>query len=215
MRLKGVLRAVFPGAILCGIAVVIFVLGIFISGSHKKSLLAMDQEISDLRKQVNTAEETSKGKVQQLTKDTTGADLTRVAKDDQIVESFLKKTFSWTNLDEYQAQRTSLMEEYGLSKDSSFLQTFMPDILTVEDAAGNEYMRENVNIVQTNYDSMSSRVTDISGDVYTYFTEVTLEVEDVNRPGSNGSALCVFSYDTDAKGNLSNLSGYTVVDQQR
>lgn len=212
---KELLKAFAPVIVCVVISVSIFVCLAVMSGFHKERLAAMDDEISAMQRKVNAAEAEAQLGDKDLTKAVTGIDLDRVAKDDQKAESFLKKTFSWDDLDSYHAKREELMEEYGLSEDSPFMTAFMPNIGTVKDRDGNEYQRENVNIVKTEYEDMSSRVVAVSGDRYTYFTEVTLKVEDESRPGSEGSALCVFGYSVDGDGNLSDLSGYTVVDVQR
>lgn len=212
IRMKA--KVMFPGLLLGVVALGILAVSGATGQSKKANLLELDGEISRLKSEIRTQEEAVREQEQLVVKSVTGADIRRVDKDNGVAESFFKETLAWSNLDEYNAKRKLLMDTYGMDSQDAFLSVFMPDVSTVKDKDGNEYQRENVNVVTVLFSDLSSRVVKLSDDVYTYFTEVSLHVEDVNREGSSGTALCIFQYDVDGDGNLSNLSGYTVADIQ-
>lgn len=213
-ELKRKFKVVLPGVVLGVTALGILIVMGVVGKSQRNSLLELDGEISSLKRDIKTAEVAAKESNDMVVSSVTGVDTKKVDSDNQKARTFFKDLLTWNNLEEYNARRQLLLETYGMNEDDVFLKSFMPNVDTVTDADGNEYLRESVNVVQVAFTELSSRVVAMDDDAYTYFTEVSLTVEDVKKPGSTGTALCIFQYTMDGEGNLSNLSGYTVADIQ-
>lgn len=150
-------------------------------------------------------------------KELTGYDDARVKLDDKSAESFFRTIMTWDTYEEYNENRKLVMEK-GVEEDSNFLTMFFPEIKIVTDEDGNEYNDIDNGDGKLNmaFGSLSSRVINIDGDVYSYFAEMTVtsgasyKTTSGDKQSIAGTGKCVVTYDIDADGNISNIEGYTL-----
>ena len=141
--------------------------------------------------------------------ESTGLDTNRVARDDSIAITFLKKCLTWSSYEEYTNVRNDLMHDYNLKDDSNFLSVFMPEVVNSTTPDGTNYNRIDVFGYNLSYDKMSSYVTNISDDdVYSYFAFVT--VSGHTDDGYEGSTTAAFIYTIDADGNMINIDANAI-----
>lgn len=136
-----------------------------------------------------------------------GIDFSKVAKDDETVKSFLEMIMTWGSYEEYEAIRQKLVNEYGVSEDSTFMTTFLPAVKNKEKNGKNYNVIDNNDLNMT-YEDMDSYVVKISNETYSYFTIV--EWSSADEFGNEGKSKAVFTYDVSSEGNISNLEGYTI-----
>lgn len=139
----------------------------------------------------------------------TGMDAARKLKDDAAGEELAKLVTTWDSKKSYDAARKEVMKKYKVKEDSAFMKTFMPPVVEINSATGTGTTNE-IDATGTNvsYKDMSSYVTKISGDKYTYLTIVSVSSSD--RAGNTAEKKMMFIYTTDANHNLTDISGYNV-----
>lgn len=216
-RIKKIGKTIAPGLILAAVALLLLVVSGFVKSSWNAQIKLRNESVSSLQKELETAKTKQQNDASALRTQVTGLDTARVDGDDKIAEDFLKKILSWNSYEEYEAMRTEVMTEYDL-RDSAFssngfLDVFFPKVEVKVDADGNEYNPIDYGFgdageLNMQYKGLSSHVINISGDNYTYLTEVTISSSAAN--GGTGTGTCVFLYTVDKDGALSNLDAYTV-----
>lgn len=184
-----------------------------IKESNVSELRNLDDEIQKQETALNQLNADAEAVDHEVVSEVSGLDMARVQSDDIKAEAFLKKVLTWGSYEEYNSIRESLMSEYDLTDDSDFMTTFLPAIPVVEDADGNKYnvidkalsSGEELNL---KFVSMTSHVTGIVEDSYSYFTEVSVSSNSVN--GGTAIGRCIFEYTVSEDGKLSDLHGYTI-----
>lgn len=145
----------------------------------------------------------------------TGLDTKRVKTDDGIIESkVLKKYFTWKSGADYEALKKDFDENFA-NDDGNFGTIILPDLKSEQDEDGNETNaidNGEFGVLNMTYVDKHSHVTSIEDDVYSYFTEVTVQstIKGADKEASTGHI--VVTYSIDKAGNISHLNGFTIAD---
>lgn len=145
----------------------------------------------------------------------TGLDTKRVKTDDGIIESkVLKKYFTWKSGADYEALKKDFDENFA-NDDDNFGTIILPDLKSEQDEDGNETNaidNGEFGVLNMTYVDKQSHVTSIEDDVYSYFTEVTVQstIKGADKEASTGHI--VVTYSIDKAGNISHLNGFTIAD---
>lgn len=145
----------------------------------------------------------------------TGLDIKRVKTDDGIIESkVLKKYFTWKSGADYEALKKDFDENFA-NDDGNFGTIILPDLKSEQDEDGNETNaidNGEFGVLNMTYVDKQSHVTSIEDDVYSYFTEVTVQstIKGADKEASTGHI--VVTYSIDKAGNISHLNGFTIAD---
>ena len=177
--------------------------------SQSRSLLAQQDEKVELQNRIDQLSVENNTQITKVKAQANGIDVNRVENDDRVAEELMETVFTWKSYDEYNEIRDTLMNKYQLSNDSSFMQTFMPEIYN-EVLDGKNYNRIDVGGYNISFNDMTSYVVSIDENtkVYEYFTIV-----DVTSKSENGGSIdysLALQYKVTDSGQIMNLNGYTI-----
>lgn len=175
--------------------------------AQARDLANREAEKVALQNKIDQLSVENKTTVTEIQSQATGVDSKRVEQDDRVVKSLLTKTFTWKSYKEYIAVRESLMKDYHLSSDSSFLQTFIPEIFN-ENIDGKDYNRIDMNGYNITFNSVDSYVTSVDDDtkVYEYFAIVNVTSKSENE-GSDDYDLAL-QYKVASNQQIMDITGY-------
>lgn len=177
--------------------------------SQSRSLLAQQDEKVELQNRIDQLSVENNTQITKVKAQANGIDVNRVENDDRVAEELMETVFTWKSYDEYNEIRDTLMNKYQLSNDSSFMQTFMPEIYN-EVLDGKNYNRIDVGGYNISFNDMTSYVVSIDENtkVYEYFTIV-----DVTSKSENGGSIdysLALQYKVTDSEQIMNLNGYTI-----
>lgn len=177
--------------------------------SQSRSLLAQQDEKVELQNRIDQLSVENNTQITKVKAQANGIDVNRVENDDKVAEELMETVFTWKSYDEYNEIRNTLMNKYQLSNDSSFMQTFMPEIYN-EVLDGKNYNRIDVGGYNISFNNMTSYVVSIDEKtkVYEYFTIV-----DVTSKSENGGSIdysLALQYKVTDSEQIMNLNGYTI-----
>lgn len=177
--------------------------------SQSRSLLAQQDEKVELQNRIDQLSVENNTQIRKVKAQANGIDVNRVENDDKVAEELMEMVFTWKSYDEYNEIRNTLMNKYQLSNDSSFMQTFMPEIYN-EVLDGKNYNRIDVGGYNISFNNMTSYVVSIDEKtkIYEYFTIV-----DVTSKSENGGSIdysLALQYKVTDSGQIMNLNGYTI-----
>ena len=177
--------------------------------SQSRSLLAQEDEKVELQNRIAQLSVENNTQITKVKAQANGIDVNRVENDDKVAEELMEMVFTWKSYDEYNEIRNTLMNKYQLSNDSSFMQTFMPEIYN-EVLDGKNYNRIDVGGYNISFNNMTSYVVSIDEKtkVYEYFTIV-----DVTSKSENGGSIdysLALQYKVTDSEQIMNLNGYTI-----
>ena len=177
--------------------------------SQSRSLLAQQDEKVELQNRIDQLSVENNTQITKVKAQANGIDVNRVETDDRVAEELMETVFTWKSYDEYNEIRNTLMNKYQLSNDSSFMQTFMPEIYN-EVLDGKNYNRIDVGGYNISFNDMTSYVVSIDENtkVYEYFTIV-----DVTSKSENGGSIdysLALQYKVTDSEQIMNLNGYTI-----
>ena len=177
--------------------------------SQSRSLLAQQDEKVELQNRIDQLSVENNTQITKVKAQANGIDVNRVENDDKVAEELMEMVFTWKSYDEYNEIRNTLMNKYQLSNDSSFMQTFMPEIYN-EVLDGKNYNRIDVGGYNISFNNMTSYVVSIDEKtkVYEYFTIV-----DVTSKSENGGSIdysLALQYKVTDSGQIMNLNCYTI-----
>ena len=177
--------------------------------SQSRSLLAQQDEKVELQNRIDQLSVENNTQITKVKAQANGIDVNRVENDDKVAEELMETVFTWKSYDEYNEIRNTLMNKYQLSNDSSFMQTFMPEIYN-EVLDGKNYNRIDVGGYNISFNNMTSYVVSIDEKtkVYEYFTIV-----DVTSKSENGGSIdysLALQYKVTDSGQIMNLNCYTI-----
>lgn len=145
----------------------------------------------------------------------TGLDTKRVKTDDGIIESkVLKKYFTWKSGADYEALKKDFDENFA-NNDGNFGTVILPDLKPEQDSDGNATNaidNGEFGVLNMTYVSSKSHVTAIEDDVYSYFTEVTVQSTIKGDDAEASTGHIIVTYSIDKEGSISHLNGFTVAD---
>lgn len=195
--------------VVCGITIVLLFGSIlayaFNSREIQNTLAGQQNEIYDLTNELDVKKAEAKANTTKLIESSTGLKLDRVSKDDEIAETFISSVLTWNDGTKYDTMRSNIMTEYGLTENDEFMRVFLPPNVKTADGVHNYIDTHKANCA---YESMESYVTRVGTDVYSYFTFVTWSTSDMI--GQEATSTCVFTYDINSDGKISNLGAYTM-----
>ena len=177
--------------------------------SQSRALLAQQDEKVELQNRIDQLSVENNTQITKVKAQANGIDVNRVENDDKVAEELMEMVFTWKSYDEYNEIRNTLMNKYQLSNDSSFMQTFMPEIYN-EVLDGKNYNRIDVGGYNISFNNMTSYVVSIDENtkVYEYFTIV-----DVTSKSENGGSIdysLALQYKVTDSEQIMNLNGYTI-----
>lgn len=177
--------------------------------SQSRALLAQQDEKIELQNRIDQLSVENNTEITKVKAQANGIDADRVETDDRVAEELMETVFTWKSYDEYNEIRNTLMNKYQLSNDSSFMQTFMPEIYN-EVLDGKNYNRIDVGGYNISFNDMTSYVVSIDENtkVYEYFTIVDVTSKSENG-GSSDYSLALQYKVTDGE-QIMNLTGYTI-----
>ena len=177
--------------------------------SQSRALLAQQDEKVELQNRIDQLSVENNTQITKVKAQANGIDVNRVENDDRVAEELMETVFTWKSYDEYNEIRNTLMNKYQLSNDSSFMQTFMPEIYN-EVLDGKNYNRIDVGGYNISFNGMTSYVVSIDENtkVYEYFTIVDVTSKSENG-GSSDYSLALQYKVTDGE-QIMNLTGYTI-----
>lgn len=177
--------------------------------SQSRALLAQQDEKVELQNRIDQLSVENNTQITKVKAQVNGIDVNRVENDDKVAEELMETVFTWKSYDEYNEIRNTLMNKYQLSNDSSFMQTFMPEIYN-EVLDGKNYNRIDVGGYNISFNDMTSYVVSIDENtkVYEYFTIVDVTSKSENG-GSSDYSLALQYKVTDGE-QIMNLTGYTI-----
>ena len=177
--------------------------------SQSRALLAQQDEKVELQNRIDQLSVENNTQITKVKAQANGIDVNRVENDDKVAEELMETVFTWKSYDEYNEIRNTLMNKYQLSNDSSFMQTFMPEIYN-EVLDGKNYNRIDVGGYNISFNGMTSYVVSIDENtkVYEYFTIVDVTSKSENG-GSSDYSLALQYKVTDSE-QIMNLNGYTI-----
>ena len=177
--------------------------------SQSRSLLAQQDEKVELQNRIDQLSVENNTQITKVKAQANGIDVNRVENDDKVAEELMETVFTWKSYDEYNEIRNTLMNKYQLSNDSSFMQTFMPEIYN-EVLDGKNYNRIDVGGYNISFNGMTSYVVSIDEKtkVYEYFTIV--DVTSKSENGGSSDYSLALQYKVTDGGQIMNLTGYTI-----
>lgn len=190
---------------------VLFFVGFMMLGSVQAMRDTQEKnnaEIIDLQNRLAVSQKQTTDDTTTVISEETGSDSERIAADSRMAEQFMRTVFSWETDDEYRSARETIMKDYSLTEDSSFMKEFMPD-MTVTSRDGTEYLPIDILKLNASFDKIDVRFVNVAGDTYSYFCTVKWYVR--GSFGTSESTDSMFLFDTDAEGNIKNLEAYTLV----
>lgn len=190
-------------------AVTFLVLG-GINNSRQDALESQQSEMLSLQGQLTMSQdEVAQNQSEAIRVATDGMDTAHKAADDEEVTALMKQALTWNGLSQYLNQREAVMAEYGFASDSQFMQVFMPGEKegVVRTAPSGQTYSAFEKDMQSQFSSLSSYVTAINGEVYSYFAVVELRVASGSGAASE-VAYVSMAYDM-IDGAIANLDAYT------
>lgn len=198
------------------IAFVIVIANMIVSSQvWNKNLNNQSMAIQKLNGDIEKQRVSSLNAVDSAKSRVTGLDTKRVKTDDGIIESkVLKKYFTWKSGADYEALKKDFDENFA-NDDGNFGTIILPDLKSEQDEDGNETNaidNGEFGVLNMTYVDKQSHVTSIEDDVYSYFTEVTVQstIKGADKEASTGHI--VVTYSIDKAGNISHLNGFTIAD---
>lgn len=200
------LKKVKIGLVLLGVAIFIFIGNAVVSSAYYDSQLATyKSDKQTLTSQLEQAKIAAQKATSGSQEAVSGLDIKRVSADDKIFNDFLTSCLNWKSVDEYVAMRSKLTSDYKAGEVSTFMTVMFPDVMNMSDNSLEQGISDFVTNNTLTSKDVVSHVKSIDGNVYSYFTEVTLVSS--NKKECN----VIITYSVDGEGTLSNL-GASVVD---
>lgn len=195
------------------VGIVVLLIGLIytgvVNGSRTSQLDGQRAMIAQLELDKKNAANDIDGQKDNAVSEATGLDFARLSDDDKAVRDIIESATTWDDAESYNKARQQLIEQHGVDANSGLLTRYMP---LVEDFAGgpggsmiNQIDASGANMT---YDSMTSYVIKIDGNVYSYFTVV--KTTGSNSKGKTASGTSIFTYDVDSDGNVKNIDAYTI-----
>lgn len=161
-----------------------------VSSARSSTLQEKDSEILALQQEKKATESSVDESYSEIVREATGGvDIAHKNRDDATVEEMLRMSLNWNGLREYLTARDSVMQNYGFAEDSQFMTVFMPgEMQGIARKApdGTMHYAYDANL-SNSFEDMTSYVTNVNGDVYSYVALVTMRTQsstgDTSAPG--------------------------------
>ena len=204
-------KIVIPGIVATVMLILAFAFYTMATGSQQQKLDTAREKYAQLSNKKSMLEAALATRDAKAVQAGTGMDAKRKIKDDKAAAEFAKLVSTWDSKKSYDVARKKAIAKYHLKKDGMFLQTFMYDVPSMKNTDGkgtfNEIDASGLNMA---YQSMSSYVTKIVGDKYTYLA--TVKVSSSSKSGNTANGDWMLIYTTDGNHELSNIEAYRIND---
>lgn len=131
------------------------------------------------------------------------ADLDRMSDDSANIEGLLRLATTWDDYTSYVSARSSIINDYGIAEDSSFMSEFMPAPITYTGTDGDERNTIDDSDANTTFVSRDTYLVGTSDGVYSYVSRVCANS---STNSTTKSATYIVSCDTTESGDIINLS---------
>lgn len=177
--------------------------------SQSNTLLAQEDRKIELQNKIDQLSVENNTVITKVKAQANGINADRVKKDDDTARELMNTVFTWKSYKEYNDIRSKLMKDYKLSKDSSFMTTFMPEIYN-EKLEGKDYNRIDSGGYNISFNNLTSYVVSIDEQtkVYEYFAIVSVTSKSAND-GSQDYNLAL-QYRMTENQQILDLNGYTL-----
>lgn len=178
-----------------------------VAGSATDEEQARSQEILALEQRHTAREQELHEESQQVYDNLLGTDHSRVTKDEVIIEKLLKAALTWDSHESYVAARENVIEEYQLSSEADFIETYLPPAPVTTDGAGNEYYGIDAAGLNSRFGSFETEVLSVIKTEYRYLVSVTAESVSNDELGSAANTSVVL-VTINGNGKITDISGY-------
>lgn len=190
--------------ILFVVMLVVLFIGMKVSGSQRDALTAIRNETAQLRSQQLVKDSKNEDSSSADGVVTVGLDENRIAADKEVIIEFLKKAFTFKNLDEYAKLREWMLSDIGLKQDCSFFRYYYPLVTNEADAVSKfNYKPIEGADYSVEYKDSTSYVVYIDNGLYTYVNHVQLKSGDTDYVIG---IVCT----VDGNGTITDVKGYNV-----
>lgn len=155
-------------------------------------------EIHDLKNELDTALSEASAAQTKVKKNLTGIDQGQVEKDNQKAREFFTPAFTWSDGKTYDAVRAEYQKV--LPQESTFLTQFLPENVKVD-----QYNYIDQYSVNAKFEEMTSYVTDVAADGYTYIGFITFSS---NWASYDGKTEAIVEYKVTTDGNVKDVSAW-------
>ena len=170
----------------------------------KNQLADSENQLYNLQNELSTKQSEVIAIETKVEKAVTGVDKERVANDDKLAVSFFTPAFTWSNSVEYVNARTEYIANIGA--DNQFVTMFMPELVVVD-----QYNEIDLNGINSSFKSLTSRLTDLDGDTYTYLSIIEYTSRDNSEVGNEGTGKALVSYQV-VNNQISNIKAWNSID---
>lgn len=196
--------------LICAVMAVVAIIGSAISIEQANSRIESSKGVLEQEKtEVTTTQEESREAQVEVVKDTSGVDLERKLVDDETASTLMGLATTWSSGEQYNKNRATIIDRYGIAENSAFLSTFMPDQRCRETTDGTELCLIDTDDLELRFVRMESSIIDVKGGTYTYFAIAT-----VSAPSTDGSSSVntenPIIYTTDVDGKITTITPYAV-----
>lgn len=164
-------------------------------------------EVTVAQEELAEAREVEEEAVEERTQEVAGVSVDRKTTDDSAIESVMSTALTWSTGEEYNEARALLISTYGISEDSAFMQSFLPDQMCNQTSSGEQVCLVDTDGLSSSFDSFESTVVGINLDEYEYFALVKMRI-----PSTDGETYITqtvpMRYTIDGDGNVSDLAAY-------
>lgn len=175
----------------------------------QEALTAETQKINGLQNKIDVQKAANSRKVKKAEQAITGLDYVRKDKDDATIDGFLNTSCTWNNAKQYRQMRDELIHKYGLSKNSTFMKTFVPSLAQIGMKPGDDGTNKvDYDGLDMKYEDKTSYVTGIGGSDYSYFAIVHVLTK--NKKGSIARGIAIFRYTIDSNQKIKKLDAAMV-----
>lgn len=179
-RVKKFLRRNGVLIVAVGLALIVVLMATNIASSRSDTLERQRSEILSLEQSLETNTETRNADYDAVIRQATGGiDATHRREDLEAAEGLFRDALTWEDMPEYLDKRESVMRRHNLSEDSSFMRSFMPGEIegVARTTPGGETYYANDADINSRYEGVDAVVTGVNGDVYSYWTLVSMRVQ--------------------------------------
>lgn len=173
------------------------------TGKYEASLYKQEMEIRSLEGQLDAQKEITQAAKDELIESSMGLQTLRVDSDNKTVEDFMNYVLTWDDGTSYDAMRNDLLQSHGPVSNDNFFEIFLP-----ENVSDDLYNYIDVFNLNSRFESLESYVTQITPNIYSYFSFVEFSARDKN--GTEGTSKVICTYDVDSDSNILNLDAYTI-----
>jgi len=197
---------IFPAAAGALLVVTATVSGITAAG-QAEILEAQDAQVASINAKTDDARAAAAAVDDEVALQGTGASAERVASDRDIVVEIAKRALTWDDDATYRDARASTMRSYGLTEDSTFMTSFLPDAPVNRDSQGNEYPYIDAAGLNSTVGDTVVKVLDVDGLDYSYLALVDVQASSSDGLATASSVATIF-VTIDGDGAVSDLTGY-------